>query len=114
MAIGIRQISSLCSTSTATVLDEVRTAVEPDIQQMGEELDEVYREEAKRLAECKEVAVEVPEEVSEMEVMKEKYGAMKLKCASVMAELEDIKKAGKKKEEIFEEAATWGDKTMGR
>jgi len=78
--------------------DEVRTALEPHIVKLGEEPDEVYWEEATRLAESKEEEVEVAE-VSELD-------ALKLKHAAVLAELAVFKKAARKVEEVEEVEVT--------
>ena len=78
------------------IADEVRTALEPDIVQLSEEPDEVYWEEAKRLAEFKEDDAVVAEEVSELDAMKVKY-------AAVMTEFAAFKKAtAEKKEDVVE------------
>ena len=54
------------------IADEIRRTVEPNIVRLGEEPDEVYWEEAVRLAECK-VDEQLVEEVSELDDVKAKY-----------------------------------------
>jgi len=79
--------------------DEVRTAAEPNIVKLSEEPDEVYWEKATRLAESKEEEQADVAELSELDALKLEHGDMKAKYASVMAELAEMKKAGKKVEE---------------
>ena len=69
------------------IVDEVRRAMEPNIQQLSEEPDEVYWDEVKRIAESKVGGQEEADDVSEMDAMRAKYESM-------VAELAELKKGG--------------------
>ena len=69
------------------IADEVRRAMEPNIQQLSEEPDEVYWDEVKRIAESKVGGQEEADDVSEMDAMRAKYESM-------VAELAELKKGG--------------------
>jgi len=93
--------------------DEIRTALEPEITLLSEEPDEVYWQEATRLAEFKEEEqVEVVEEVSELDAVqlswKSKYLTLKSNYTSVLAELSAFKKAGRERETVVEAEAVTG------